>query len=99
MLLTFQFRDNLVGLFRHLFVNVLAQFVILINMLGLLESFRQIFFYQQINTFLAALHSARSIDARAYFEDNVAHRDLSSVEAANVNDRFKADAWVLVQLL
>ena len=98
MALAFQFRHDLVCLFRHLLVNVLSQLVIFVDMLGCLLCGVEILLHQQVNRLFTVLHSSRRIDARTDFEDDVTHRNLAVAKPTDVDDSFQTGTWVLVQL-
>ena len=99
VLLALQPGHDLVGLFGHLFVDVLALLVVFVDVLRHVESCREVFFNQQVNRFLAVLHASRSVDAWANLEDDVAHGEFAAAESADVDDGFQSGAGTLVQLL
>ena len=89
---------NLVGLLGHLLVDVLALLVVFVDVMRLAECRLEVFLHQQVHTHLAVLHASRGIDAWTYLEDDVAHRDVSSAHAADVDNSLQSDVGVLVQL-
>ena len=99
MLLTFQACNNLVCLLRHLLIDVLALLVVFVDVLRHVESRGEVFLNEQVNRLLAILHAARCIDARSYFEHDVAHGEFAPAKSADVDNGFQARARILVQLL
>ena len=98
MALALQSGDYLVGLLCHLFVDVLALFVVFVDVCGHAQGYRKLPFHQQVYTLPAIFHASRGIDARSYLEHDVTHRDFPAVEAADVNDGFQSDTRILVEL-
>ena len=89
---------NLVGLFGHLLVDVLALLVVFVYVMCLAERSLEVFIHQKVNAHLAVLHASRCVDARTYLEDDIAHRDVSAAHAADVDNCLQSDVRVLVQL-
>ena len=98
MLLAFQLGNYLIGLFGHLFVDVFALFIVFIDVFCLSQRTGKVLLNQEVYALLAILHAARSIDTRAYFEHDVTHGDVPSIEVAYVYDGLQTNTWVLVQL-
>ena len=57
-LLTLDAGHNLVRLFSHLLVDILALLVVLVDMLGFLQGYAEILLHQQIHRFLTVLHAS-----------------------------------------
>ena len=79
MFLAFKFRDNHIGFFGHLLINVLALLVVFVDVFSLFERYIIVFFNQKVNTFLSILHASRGIYAWTNPENDVTHRQLSAV--------------------
>ena len=73
--------------------------VVFVDVLGHTQSHAKVFFYKQVHTFAAVLHTSRGVDTRTNLEDDIAHRQLAVVESTDVDDGFESYAWVLVELL
>ena len=99
VLLALQSRYDAVGFLGHLLVDVLALFVVFIDMFRHADGGREVSLHQEVNAELTILHTSRCVDARTYLEDDVAHRDLSSIESADVDDGAQAHARIGVELL
>ena len=99
MFLAFQTRDDLVGIFGHVLVDVLALLVVLIDMLGLAQCLVNVFLHEQVHAFLTVLHTSGGIDARSNLEDDVAHRDVAAAESTDVDDGFQAHTGILIENL
>ena len=97
-LLTFNLGNNLISFFGHLFVDVLPLLVVLINMLCLVQSIRQFPFNQKVYTFTPILHPSGRIDTWTYLKYNVAHRQRTPTQSANINYGFKPDTRILIEL-
>ena len=98
MPLVFEPFHNLVGLFCHLPVNVLALFVITVYVLCLAQGMRKVTLHEQVYRLLAVLHSSAGVDAGAQFKDDVAHGEFSAAQPADVYDGLEPYAGVLVEL-
>ena len=97
-LLAFQPLHDEVGFLRHLLVYVLPLFVVFVDVFRLVERHAEVLLHKQVHTLPSVLHPARSIDARADLEYDVAHRERPSVESADVDDSLQSHVWVLVEL-
>ena len=78
-------REDCVGLLGDAPVKLLAVLVILVDVAGFLICVGDVAAYQQIHSLAAALHAARSVDARADFEYYVGYGDLFAGEAADAD--------------
>ena len=78
----------MVCLFGHAFVEVLAGFVVLVYLVALFQSYRKIFFYQQIHRLFSVLNSSGRIDTRSYFKNDIANRNIFLCQAAYVDNGF-----------
>ena len=95
---SFQFGNDLIGLFGHCFVEVLTGFVILVDLPGLFQSEREILFRQQVYRFLTVLNTSRCVDARAYLEYYIADGNFFFRQSAHVDDGFQSYARIAVEL-
>ena len=98
MLLRFQLRDDEVGFFGHLLVNVFALLVVLVNVPCFFEGVGIVVFNQQLDALTTILHAPRCIDARTDAEADFAHRQLTIGQIAHLDNGFQSEAWVLVEL-
>ena len=89
---------NLVCLFGHRFVEVLAGFVELVDLVALFESRLKVFLNEQIHRLFSVLYASGSIDARTNLEHDVTHRDFPVGQSADIDDSFQSDARVRVKL-
>ena len=94
-----QIGHNLIGLFGHGFVQVLAGLVVLIDLSGFLQSKGEIFFSKQVNGFFSVLNTSGGIDTGTYFEYNVTDSDILVRQSAYINDGFQSYTGIAVQLL
>ena len=95
---SFQIGDNVVGFFCHALVEVLAGFVVLVDLSCFLQCNREIFLREQVDRFFSILDTSRSIDARSDFEHDIADSDFPFGESADVNNCFHSHTRVTVQL-
>ena len=98
LVLVFQSLDDAIGLLGHRLVQVLTLLVVFVDLLCQPLGFRGVFLYEKGDGFVAGLHTAGSIDARPYLEDDVAQRYLLVLQSANLHQRFDTDAGRAVQL-
>ena len=89
---------DLACLLRHSLVEFFSLLVILVYELSSLQRLVVVVLYKQRYRLFSVLHSARSIDARADFEDDVAHGDILVAKSANVDDGFQTCARTVVDL-
>ena len=78
------FEDG-VGLLGDALVQLLAVFVVLVNVAGFSVGLLDVSRYEKLNGFTAALHTPGSIDAWADFEYYIADGYFLTSEAASAN--------------
>ena len=72
----FQTIYNLIGLFGHGLVQVLAGLIVLVDLVGFLQCCRKVLFYKQFYRFFSVLDASGRVDARAYLEYDIAYGDF-----------------------
>ena len=96
--LVLQFLNDLIGLFRHLFINILSLLVILVDAVGFSQRLLKVTLHEQVYSFCAILHTSGGIDTRPNLETDIAHRNLTTCQTADLNNRLQTYRWTLVQL-
>ena len=74
------------GLFRHLSVKVFARLVVEVDVRSLLQCHLIVLFHQELHGFFRILHTSRSVDARANFENDIVHREFAIAQPTNFDD-------------
>ena len=90
--------DNLVCLFRHILIQVFPCFIIPVDLICFFQCCGEIFFREQVYSFLSILYTAGRIDAGTYLKDNVTHVEFPVGQAAYIDDGFQSYAGVGIQL-
>ena len=91
--------DDEVRLFGHLLVDVLALFVVFVDVLSLFQSRYEVFLNQQVHAFASVLHAPGCVYARSNLENDVAHGQFTPVQTTYIDNCLKPDVRVFVQLL
>ena len=73
VLLALQAGDNLVGFLSHVAIDVLALLVVYVDVLCLTDGIAIVTLNEQVNGFLAVLHSSAGVDSWSDFEYDVTH--------------------------
>ena len=81
---------NLVCLFGHLFVNVLACLVVKVYSVSPFHGCVVFAFRKQSHCFFSVHHTSRGVYARTDFEHNIVHCKLFAFETAQLNYGFHA---------
>ena len=85
------------GLLGGLLVEVLACFVVEVDLPGSLECCGEVALHEEFDGFLTVLHAARGVDARPYLEDDVVHREFAVAQSAHLDNGAEPDAGVGVE--
>ena len=87
--LIFELLHNLVGLFRHLLIYILALFIILVDVVGFSQCLLKVTLHQQIHSLSTVLHTSGGVDARSDLKHDITHCDLTPRESADVDNRLQ----------
>ena len=98
VLLTLEFRNNLVGLLGHLLVDILTLLIVFVDQIRFCQRLVEVAFYQQVNGFGTVLHTSGGVDTWSDLEHDIAHRDLTASQSADLNDGFQSYRRVGVKL-
>jgi len=85
-------------LIRNLFIQLTAVLIVFVDIFALLPGCCHIIGQHQIHSLLTVHHSARCIDARAYFEDNIVYVDLFAVQTAYLNNPPQSKTGIRIEL-
>ena len=69
-------------LFGDTFIELFTILIVLVDILTFFQSSCQVFGDQQVYRFFSRLHTSRSIDARPYFEYDVADCNIFVIQSA-----------------
>ena len=94
----FQIVYDAVGLLGHCLVEILAGFVVFVDLVAQLKGSVIVLFREQVYGLLTRLYASRSIDAGAYLEDDVVDLDFLVLESTNLNDSSQPCAWIVIYL-